>query len=336
MKLVYWVPGTESIPTRVALWDLPTRQIIRTKNLFSVHDVQVHWQSEGEFLAVQVDRYAHKNKKTMSTNIELFRLKSRDIPVEVVDCGNERVDYLCWEPQGSRFLTNQTVEFKNIVNIFQVTPNTVKSMRILERKQLTRWSWSPRGNFFVLAGLDSTSAFLEFWSADEGTCMSTKEHFMATDMEWDPSGRFVASWVSYWKHQMENGFMVWDFRGELVAKQMQPRFTAFAWRPRPPSPLSKDQLKEVRKNLKALSLRFEQEDTANQQQSNTDTTESKKKSLEEWVIYRMKCQEAFAAKAKLRQTLDKTVANSHQGDTKIVQEWVEDEVLESLEEFIPE
>jgi translation initiation factor 3 subunit B len=334
LKLVYWVPGTESIPSRVALWDLSSRQIVRTKNLFSVHDVQVHWQSEGEFLAVQVDRYAHKNKKTLSTNIELFRLKARDIPVEVVDCGSECVDHVSWEPQGNRFLTNQSVEFKSIVNIFQVTPNTVKSLRTVERKQLTRWSWSPRGNFFVLAGLDSTSAFLEFWSAEEGICMSTKEHFMATDMEWDPSGRFVASWVSYWRHQMENGFMLWDFRGELVTKQMQPRFTAFAWRPRPASLLSKDQVRDIRKNLKTLSVRFEQEDTANQQQSSTDTTESKKKVLEEWVIYRMKCQEALAGRAKQRQPVAVTAAPV--GESKIVQEWIEDEVLENLEEVIPE
>lgn len=344
LKLVYWVPGTESIPSRVALWHLPTRQLIRAKNLFNVHDVQVHWHPDGEFMAVQVDRYAHKNKKSLTTNIELFRLKVRDVPVEVVDCGGtDRVDHFSWEPQGSRFLTNQTVEFRSIVSVFQVTASAVKSVRTLERKQLTRWAWSPRGNFFVLAGLDSTAAFLEFWSADEGTCMSVKEHFMATDLEWDPSGRFVASWVSYWRHQMENGFMLWDFRGELVAKQMQPRFTAFAWRPRPPSPLSKEQLRDIRKNLKTLAVRFEQEDAASQQQSTTDTTELKKRLLEEWVIYRMKCQEAYEARAKQRQALCPAVAAAAaEGaataatESKIVQEWVEDEVLEVLEEVIPE
>lgn len=159
LNLVYWVPGTESIPSRVALWNLPTRQIIRTKNLFNVSNVTVHWQSEGDFMAVQVDRFAHKNKKTLTSNIELFRLKVRDIPVEVVECGSERVDHFSWEPQGSRFLTNQSVEFKSIVTVYQVTENTIKALHTLERSQLTRWAWSPRGDFFVLAGLNSTSAF---------------------------------------------------------------------------------------------------------------------------------------------------------------------------------
>ncbi len=31
---------------------------------------------------------------------------------------------------------------------------------------------------------------------------AVEEHFMCTDVEWDPSGRFVATWVSAWKLQV--------------------------------------------------------------------------------------------------------------------------------------
>ena len=224
-----WVPGTENTPSRVALWHLPTRQVVRTKNLFNVQDVSVHWQSEGEFLAIKVDRYAHKNKKNLTSSIELFRLKGKDIPWKLLKHrGGERIDHFSWEPQGTRFLTNQTVEFKSIVSVFNASVQiagkgeSVQLLKSLERKQLTRWSWSPRGEYFILAGLDSTAAFLEFWSATDFTCLGVKEHFMATDLEWDPSGRFVCSWVSYWRHQMENGFMLWDFKGDLISKQNQP------------------------------------------------------------------------------------------------------------------
>ena len=342
LHLVYWVPGTENTPSRVALWHLPSRQVLRTKNLFNVQDVSVHWQSEGEFLAIKVDRYAQKNKKNITSSIELFRLKGKDIPVEVVEApgGGERIDHFSWEPQGTRFMTNQSFDFKSIVSIFNATAgksnDSVQLIKSLERKQLTRWSWSPRGEYFVLAGLDSTSAFLEFWTASDLQCLGVKEHFMATDLEWDPSGRFVCSWVSYWRHQMENGFMLWDLKGDLVSKQNQPRFTAFAWRPRPRTLLSRQQVKEIKKNMKTLALKYEAEDAQSMEQTNTNASESKKKMMEEWVLYRVKAQAALEAKSKLRENILKVNGVAGEADAKIVQEWIEDEVIEVIEEEIKE
>lgn len=348
LNLVYWVPGNENTPSRVALWNLPTRQVVRTKNLFNVQEVSVHWQSEGEFLAIKVDRYAQKNKKNITSSIELFRLKVKDIPVEVIEApgGGERVDHFSWEPLGTRFLTNQSFEFKSVVSIFNASAmipgkgESVQLLKSLERKQLTRWSWSPRGEYFVLAGLDSTSAFLEFWSCTDFSCLAVKDHFMATDLEWDPSGRFVSSWVSYWRHQIDNGFMLWDFKGDLISKQNQPRFTAFAWRPRPRTLLSKPQIKEIKKNMKTLSARYESEDAQSQEQSTASASETRKRTLEEWVLYRVKCQAALEAKSKQREAILRT-ASAHAAaggahDTKIVQEWIEDEVIEEVSEEIKE
>lgn len=39
----------------------------------------------------------------------------------------------------------------------------------------------------------------------------------------------------------------------------------FKWRPRPPAPLSDQKSKEVRKNLKQISQKFEEEDRREQQ-----------------------------------------------------------------------
>ena len=38
---------------------------------------------------------------------------------------------------------------------------------------------------------------------------------MCTDIEWDPTGRFVATAVNQ-AHQMENGWNLWTFSGNLV------------------------------------------------------------------------------------------------------------------------
>ena len=47
-----------------------------------------------------------------------------------------------------------------------------------------------------------TSGTLEFYDTSDVVCMNSVEHFMATDVEWDPTGRYVASSVSWWAHKV--------------------------------------------------------------------------------------------------------------------------------------
>lgn len=75
--------------------------------------------------------------------------------------------------------------------------------------------WSPMGHNIVLAGLKNLNGQLEFFNVDELETLSTAEHFMATDVEWDPTGRYVATSVSA-SHQMENGYNLWSFNGKLL------------------------------------------------------------------------------------------------------------------------
>jgi len=67
---------------QVSLYQIPGKLEVRQKNLFSVSDCKMFWQNAGEYLAVKVDRYT-KTKKTVYSGFELFRLKERDIPIEV-------------------------------------------------------------------------------------------------------------------------------------------------------------------------------------------------------------------------------------------------------------
>ena len=42
----------------------------------------------------------------------------------------------------------------------------------------------------------------EFIDAADMTVMNMTEHFMATDVEWDPTGRYVVTGVSWWSHKV--------------------------------------------------------------------------------------------------------------------------------------
>jgi translation initiation factor 3 subunit B len=81
--------------------------------------------------------------------------------------------------------------------------------------------WSPRGRHAVLATVGSSSkSELEFWDLDfhldekrDGQNskeewgaslqhLGTADHYGVTDVEWDPSGRYLATSASAWQHSV--------------------------------------------------------------------------------------------------------------------------------------
>jgi len=90
--------------------------------------------------------------------------------------------------------------------------------------------------------------------------MGNEEHFNATMLEWDPTGRYVATVVSYWKHQVETGYNVYSFQGKLLKHVLKDKFYQLAWRPRPPSLLPKERIEYIKKNIKEFSQQLQAED----------------------------------------------------------------------------
>lgn len=111
-------------------------------------------------------------------------------------------------------------------------------------KQTNALFWSPADRFIVLAGLKGLIGLLELYNVDELGTMATTDHFMATDIEWDPTGSFVATTVTS-VHEMENGFNIWSFNGKHLYRILKDNFFQFLWRPRPPSFLTPEKENET-------------------------------------------------------------------------------------------
>jgi translation initiation factor 3 subunit B len=226
----FWTPEIGSNPAKVGLMSIPSKQIVRTLNLFSVSDAKLHWQSDAAYLCVKVDRHS-KSKKSQATTLEIFRVKEKGVPVEVVDTIKDTVINCAWEPKGDRFVIITTTEPvaatavppKTSVSFFcpektkGQTVGNYKHLRTLEKKNSNAIFWSPKGRFVVIATIhNQQSSDLDFFDLDfEGEkpesdkdltanlqLMNTADHYGVTDVEWDPSGRFVASWASSWKQQV--------------------------------------------------------------------------------------------------------------------------------------
>ncbi|KAM7476202.1 hypothetical protein LguiB_023445 [Lonicera macranthoides] len=278
--------GGGNQPARVSLIQIPSKEELRQKNLFSVSDCKMYWQSNGDYLAVKVDRYT-KTKKSTYTGFELFRIKERDIPIEVLELENknDKIIAFAWEPKGHRFAVIHGDSPRPDVSFYSMKSGTstgrVSKLTTLKGKQANALYWSPTGRFIILAGLKGFNGQLEFYNVDELETMATAEHFMATDIEWDPTGRCVATSVTS-VHEMENGFNIWSFNGKLLYRILKDHFFQFLWRPRPPSFLSLEKEEEIAKNLKKYSKKYEAEDQDVSMLLSEQDREKRKMLKDEW------------------------------------------------------
>lgn len=110
----------------------------------------------------------------------------------------------------------------------------IELIKMFDKQQANTIFWSPQGQFVVLAGLRSMNGALAFVDTSDCTVMNIAEHYMASDVEWDPTGRYVVTSVSWWSHKVDNAYWLWTFQGRLLQKNSKDRFCQLLWRPRPP------------------------------------------------------------------------------------------------------
>lgn len=367
--LSYWTPELGSNPAKVGLMAIPSKEIIRTRNLFNVTDARLHWQSDAKFMCVKVDRHS-KSKKSLATNLEIFRIKEKGVPVEVVDSLKDTVINFAWEPKGDRFVlitageavAGSGVLAKTAVSFF--APEKAKGnitgpfklIKTIDKKNSNAIYWSPKGRFVVVATVSvQQHSDMDFYDLDyEGEkeeennlaanlmLMNTEDHYGMTDIEWDPTGRFIATSASVWTHSMENGYRLWTFSGTLLAEQPTEKFKQLHWRPRPPTLLSKEEQRNVRRNLREYSREFEEIDKEMEEGANQAVIDTRRRLYAEWISWVREEQELLAEEREelgipdpeeeLKRSRTKS-ADGTQADEQIVEEVV-DEVIDETEEIV--
>eukprot|EP01089_Gocevia_fonbrunei_P016729 TRINITY_DN5256_c0_g1_i1.p1 TRINITY_DN5256_c0_g1~~TRINITY_DN5256_c0_g1_i1.p1 ORF type:complete len:674 (+),score=165.09 TRINITY_DN5256_c0_g1_i1:136-2157(+) len=255
-----WTPESGNTPARILLIEMPSMKILRSHNIFQVTDCKLRWQNRGDYLCAAVDRHT-KSKKNQFTNFELYRLREKNVPVDLIEI-KEQIIAFAWEPTGNRFAVIHTTSTRHSVSFYSMKGVGEKCVMLntLEKRQANHLFWSPQGRFIVLAGFGNFAGMLEFYDVQEQESMRTDQHTMVTALEWDPTGRYVSTGVSYWRHQLENGYTIWTFQGKEILHVSKEKFCLLAWRPRPPSVLPKQRLKEIANSLPQISKKFKADD----------------------------------------------------------------------------
>ncbi|XWS55364.1 hypothetical protein CRYUN_Cryun10bG0168100 [Craigia yunnanensis] len=241
----------------ISVYETETFSLIDKKSLKVENVVDFNWSPTDPILALFVPELGGEySSNTWKRGVEakesfqcfeLFRIKERDIPIEVLelDNKNDKIIAFSWEPKGHRFAVIHGDNLRPDISFYSMRTahnmGRVSKLTTLKGKQANALFWLPGGRFIVLAGLRGFNGQLEFFNVDELETMATAEHFMATDIEWDPTGRKALS------------LNVYSNKCPLC-------ICKFLWRPRPPSFLTPEKEEEIGRNLKKYSKKYEAED----------------------------------------------------------------------------
>ena len=138
------------------------------------------------------------------------------------------------------------------------------------------------------------------------------------------------------KRQMENGYHLYDFKGEMLREEPIDKFKQLLWRPRPPTFLSKEEQKQIRKNLREYSKDFEEQDRIEEDKEKGAIVEERRRLLSEWIAWLEREREQLREE---RQDLGLEVEEPKEEDGekekggKVVEEIIE-EVLDEVEEVM--
>ncbi|KAI8339083.1 WD40-repeat-containing domain protein [Chlamydoabsidia padenii] len=227
-----------------------------------------------------------------------------------------------------------------------------RPLKTFDKKTANYLFWSPKGRHIVTATLRNASVFdMEFWDLDfeplntsannDDTTntkapatvvqlLTTQEHYGVSDIEWDPTGRYVVSGSSMWRQAGDHGFHLWDFKGQSLYKQNIDKFKQLLWRPRPASLLTAEQKKKIKKNLRQYAKQFEEMDLAAGDANAAKLIAARRKAIEEWYAWRKATEKQVAQE---RKDLGKELVLSDDGKSEAIEEWVE-EVIEETEEIV--
>jgi len=272
--LAVWTTEKDNNPARLVLVEIPSRRELASRSRTQC-EAEVHWQSEGDYLCLQVTKLS-KTRKRIATNLEIFRIREKSIPVDIVTL-EDVVKGFFWESKGSRFAVITADEQGHKPKLLMFNLGREKTENIacfdLPSNSFNSVVWAPEGQYFVVASVASVSGvsssgdllFAGLNQSNHLEILHKDEHYMLTDVQWDPSSRYVITAVTQpiqpemggYKYSMEAGYKIWTFQGRNLHTQQKEKLFGVSWRPHPPSMLPRSKQMEIRKSIKQYSKRYD-------------------------------------------------------------------------------
>jgi translation initiation factor 3 subunit B len=250
--LAYYVPVPEdgNHPAGVTLMEVPSKNVVRQKNLFDVKDCRLHWHPSGAYLAVKVDRLVGSKKKSKSARVFFGKVKRAELLEEDPDMDstqiNRKVDE-AWEkaPEKERAKyeamaredKERYAKELNFSTTFQIFRMDVKGIPVEEvefdkKDPVVAFAWQPSGSMFaVIHGRAAKPDVSIYAVKKEGVkLLKTLEQRQANTLFWSPVNDFLV--LANVKSQQGNLEFVHAGMLETITTGEHQNATEFLWEPR--------------------------------------------------------------------------------------------------------
>ncbi|BAM42263.1 eukaryotic translation initiation factor [Theileria orientalis strain Shintoku] len=310
------IPGSMDAPARLILIEIPSRRELSSRNVYNVCEVAMHWHSKGDCLCLRttISKKTGKKGRKQFNQLEIFRLRERNIPVDTIQIEDATVKQLHWEEGGSKRFAlivkdeesrTHSIRFYKVLDVGS-NRDTVWTSTFDITSQLNHMQWSPAGNYFVLGGLgaEGTLLFCTLNDYDKVDVLHKDEHFMMNTIRWSSCGRYLATCVNVpmpqhsattsdtFRYAAESGYCLWTFQGRLLHKEKKENFYSCDFRPHPTPLVTRKEIEKIRKNLKEYTKKYdiidekERTDYRNsylqKRQQNLDAFKQKYSALMQW------------------------------------------------------
>jgi len=287
--LAYSVAQRDQVPARVTIIQIPNRKEIRVKNIgVNAENVRLSWHPDGKYFSIT---RRNKTKKAENSIIDIFHIEEKGVPVDNLEL-KETLQGFSWEPKGNKFCILTGMEGYTQATFYEIKKGKVELIGQLERKSASHIFWSPRGQFVVLATIDQQhrkSGLLQFVDTSDMSVMHQGEHHGASYVDWDPTGRYVVSTATHWLVMDDSKSIIWSFQGRQLRKIEIEGLSQTMWRPRPPTLLSADNIKEIKRNLKTYSKDFEKEDRLMKSRVSKEILDKRRQMMFDFEEFKKEC-----------------------------------------------
>ncbi|KAI6242660.1 Eukaryotic translation initiation factor 3 subunit B [Aphelenchoides fujianensis] len=304
----------QNAPAEIGVIAFPSRAKERAQRIFSVSAANLFWQKAGNYLAAHTERYnsVRKNKEGqtkltgVASHLEIFDFSDKLVAVQTLQLTEPFIAF-GWEPKGDRFCVLQGSSNKTTPLVYRMDKGKPAPQCISKLEagiQLNTVSWAPQGGWLAVFAASSSAGHVFFidTNGSEATKIRGIEHPSVNYGSWDPTGRYFVT-GSLANSRYDPSYRIHTFQGREVYKKSIDTIMRFKWRPRPPVHLTEQKQKEIRRNLKQISAKFEEEDRREQQQLSKEMLAKRKETFEAFNSRRTQHRERYEEERQQRMRL---------------------------------
>eukprot|EP00658_Telonema_sp_P-2_P079013 TRINITY_DN7549_c0_g1_i2.p1 TRINITY_DN7549_c0_g1~~TRINITY_DN7549_c0_g1_i2.p1 ORF type:complete len:508 (+),score=175.31 TRINITY_DN7549_c0_g1_i2:310-1833(+) len=216
------------------------------RNFLTAKSVALLWQPSGEHLAAKVE-----NAKTGICEYSLFQITKNSASAHQLQITGNAVRFN-WQPSGNYFAV--IVEKKDNsreLEVYDISAKpTMKKLGAIKTSGLSIM-WSPKTP--RLFSCDFQFSVMELFAIDEKSktlsLMGRRDHQYVTNAEWDPTGRYFATWTSSKLRQTDNRYIIGDMNNGIIHQQRHDTLVYFSFRPLSLPVLTPQQANKIKKEL---------------------------------------------------------------------------------------